>query len=366
VRLTTILTRASVSLGLFAMLAIACGARTGLLTTGAAAPDAGLPCVPGDVPLAAAQPEVMFVLDRSGSMSTIFSGGETRWQAVTTALSTALPPVNDTMAIGALLFPSGSSMRDCSIPGQPNLAPALDEVPALLSLMQGTSPGGSTPTADAIETAASLLLGVRAATTARALVLATDGAPNCNPSLDPSTCTCASAADMGPGCRGNADQCLDDARTVARIAAASGQGVPTYVIGLADDDGSTFSQVLDEMALAGGRPLTGGTTSYYAAASTADITTAIAAIRDQVGACTFLTTSVPDAAGSITITAGGTTVPFGVDGGGSGWAWADEPNGQIVLYGTTCAEVASGGLPLVAHVTCGSDGGAADATSDPD
>jgi hypothetical protein len=337
---------------------LACGARTALLTTDVAAQDAGLPCVPGDVPLTVAQPEVMLVLDRSGSMSTLFSGGQTRWQAVTTALSSALPSVNDTMAIGALLFPSGSMMDDCAVPAQPSLTPALGQVPALLSLMQGTSPGGATPTASAIETAASLLLGVRAATTARALVLATDGAPNCNSSLDPRTCTCASGAAAGPGCRNNANQCLDDTRTVARIAAASTQGVPTYVIGLADDDGNTFSDVLNAMAVAGGRPLTGGATSYYAAASTADLETAIAAIRDQVGACTFLTTSVPDAAGSITITAGGTAVPFGVDGGASGWAWADEPNGQIVLYGATCTEVSSDGLPLVAHVTCGGDGGA--------
>ncbi|MGD0526131.1 MAG: vWA domain-containing protein [Polyangiaceae bacterium] len=364
-RRTTTLSRATVSLGLLVLLAPACGARTELYAIDLGAQDAGLPCIPGDVPLTVAQPEVMFVLDRSGSMSTIFSGGETRWQAVTTALSTALPPVNGTMAIGALLFPSGSSMQDCSVPAQPSLAPALNQVPALLSLMQGTSPGGATPTADAIETAASLLLGVRAATTARALVLATDGAPNCNSSLDPSTCTCGSGT-MGQGCRGNADQCLDEARTVARIAAATAQGVPTYVIGLADDDGNTFSEALDAMALAGGRPLTGGTTSYYAASSTADIATAITAIRDQVGACTFLTTSVPDAAGSITITAGTTIVPFGVDGGGSGWAWADEPNGQIVLYGATCTQVTSSGLPLVAHVTCGSDGGAADATTDLD
>jgi von Willebrand factor type A domain len=341
------------------LLVSACGARTGLVVPdlGSSGQDAGIACVPGDIPLSLAQPEVMFVLDRSGSMSTVFSGTETRWQAVTTSLAATLPPVNGTMAVGALLFPSGASNDDCSVPSQPSLEPALGQVPALVSLMEGTSPGGATPTASAIETAASQLLDVRAATTARALVLATDGAPNCNPSLDPATCTCGSGT-TGRGCRNNPNQCLDDVRTVARIASTYAQGVPTYVIGIADDDGNTFSDVLNAMALAGGRPLSGGATSYYPARSTADLETAVAAIRDQVGACTYLTTSVPDAAGSISITAGGETLPYDADGGASGWAWASEDNGQIILHGDACTEVSSdAGLPLVAHVTCGGDGG---------
>jgi hypothetical protein len=352
------------------VLMASCGARTGLFApeddTAGAAYDASLDapsdavvamvgCTPGAVTLSAAEPEVMFVLDRSGSMNMAFEGNDSRWTVLTNALAATLPPVNDTMAIGALLFPSGSSMDDCSLPGTPNLAPALDHVQALLTLLEATRPGGATPTAVAIDTASSLLLGVRAATTARALVLATDGAPNCNASLNVNTCTCAT----GAMCRGDPDRCLDDTRTVAQIASVAAQGIPTYVIGIASAGDGVFSTVLDEMAVAGGRPLTGGATSYYPALSEADLETAVSTIRDQVGACTYLTTSVPSASGSIALTFDGMTVPYDPDGG-SGWSWSSKSNGEILLLGATCSLVA--GSPtgtLVANVTCG-DGDAGD------
>jgi hypothetical protein len=323
---------------------VSCGARTGLFAPQAqgdddvldAALDANgtmgtsVGCTPGAVTLTAAEPEVMFVLDRSGSMSTAFSGNESRWKVLTSALAASLPSVNETMAIGALLFPSGSSMEDCSLPGTANLAPALDHVQPLLSILESTSPGGATPTAVAIDAASAQLLDVRAATTARALVLATDGAPNCDSALDPNTCTCASGGGM---CRRNADQCLDDARTVAHIAAVAAQGIPTYVIGIADSGD----------------------------AAQADLETAISTIRDQVGACTYLTTSVPNAEGSITITFNGQTLPYDPDGG-VGWSWSSKGNGEVLLLGATCATVA--GMPsgnLVAQVTCDAADAAPDA-----
>lgn len=326
------------------------------------ASEASVGCTPGDIPLTAAEPEVMFVLDRSGSMNTQFSGGQSRWQVLTTALAATLPTVDQSMEIGALIFPSGTTNDNCSVPASPNLSPALGNVNPLLNLLQSTSPGGATPTADAIDSAASLLLGLRAATSARALVLATDGAPNCNSALDPSSCTCANG-NTGRGCRNDADQCLDDTRTVARITAASSEGIPTYVIGIADSNDSTFSDVLNAMAQAGGRPLTGEATSYYPARSQSDLESAITTIRDQVGACTYLTTSVPDAAGSISLTLDGVVIPFDPTGK-SGWSWADENNGEILLFGSTCLSVAAATNPnLVAHVVCDADAGS-DASTD--
>jgi von Willebrand factor type A domain len=349
---------------------VSCGARTelfapdgegeGAVDASFDAPlDSAVGCTPGAVTLSAAEPEVMFVLDRSGSMKTAFSGNQSRWQVLTSALAATLPPVDGTMAIGALLFPSGSSMNDCSLPGTASLTPALDHVQPLLAILESTSPGGSTPTASAIDVASALMLEVRAATTARALVLATDGAPNCNPALDVSTCTCAT----GGNCQRDPDQCLDDTRTVAQIATVAAQGIPTYVIGIANAGDGVFSSVLDAMAVAGGRPLTGGSTSYYPALSQSDLETAISTIRDQVGACTYLTTSVPSASGSITLTFNGQTLPYDPSGA-SGWSWSSKSNGEILLLGSTCATVAgSSNGALVANVTCDATSGA-DASGD--
>jgi hypothetical protein len=332
----------------------ACGARTGL-DLGAGPADAGaLGCTSGPITLAAAEPAAMFVLDRSGSMADEFSGGQSRWQVLTAGLADTLPQVDSSMELGALLFPStggGGSPRGgltCSVPATVDLGLATGHASALVSLLQATNPAGGTPTADAIDVAAGALLATRAATTARALVLATDGAPNCDASLDPTTCTCADTR----GCGGQPANCLDDARTVARIAGHAAQGVPTYVIGIASAGDSVFSDVLDAMAVAGGSPQLGSGHAYYAADSASDLDSAIAAIRDQVGKCTYLTTSIPNAGGSITVTLGGVVLPYDPSGA-TGWMWASESNGQIVLAAGACAEATLPGAPLpVADVEC--------------
>ena len=179
-----------------------CGARTGLMVDGVVADanavtdvsdaEAGadvVTCTPGVITLAKATPAVMFVLDRSGSMADSLgatNGNQSKWTLLANALRATLPTVDDAMQIGALFFPSagagGPGGSQCSVPGAPDLSPATGNVQPLLKLMQQTRPNGGTPTADALQVAAARLLGVRAASTARALVLATDGAPDCDAS----------------------------------------------------------------------------------------------------------------------------------------------------------------------------------------
>jgi hypothetical protein len=198
------------------------------------------------------------------------------------------------------------------------------------------------------------LLSVRSSRSARAMVLATDGGPNCNGALNPQTCTCA---DLGAGCRRNANQCLDDVRTVARIASHANQGVPTYVIGIGND---AASATLDAMANAGGRPQSGAH-RYYAATSEAELDAALVTIRDAVGACTYLTPSVPDAQGRISLTIDGKTVPFDA---ANGWTWSDQANGEIVLSGAACKLVSTAALNVVATVSCSEPDAAGDAPDD--
>jgi hypothetical protein len=358
--------------------AVSCGSRTALflgdasgasgLVDGSVANDASasedaseagdaapIACTPGTFPLVTAIPAIMLVLDRSGSMNDKFGGqGSTRWDTLTSALSSTLPPVNSTMEIGALLFPSadsaGGGTLSCDVATAADLLPATDHVPALLTLLAQASPGGGTPTFGALAVAADVLHGIRAATTARAIVLATDGAPNCNDALDPNTCTCAGTNPQA--CQNDAFECLDNVRTVQSIATHASEGLPTYVIGIQDAADTEFTQVLNAMAVAGGRPQTGASTSYYAASSGADLDTALVTIRNQVGGCTFLTTSVPGSQGTITVTLDGTVLPYDPTGK-TGWSWSDESNGQIVLAGSTCAAAVGGsGTTLVAQVGC--------------
>ena len=129
-------------------------------------------------------------------------------------------------------------------------------------------------------------------------------------------------------------------------------GLPTYVIGIQAEGDSPFSDVLDAMASAGGRPKVGGDQQYYAARSQAELDAALAAIRDQVGHCTYLSSSVPDDDGAITVTLGDTAIPHDTTGA-EGWTWGSKSNGEIVLVGSACAAAATAGSPaLTADVQC--------------
>jgi hypothetical protein len=330
---------------------------TGRGGTDAGAGDAGQPvvvgCTPGMIGLTRATPKVMFVLDRSTSMNSPFGATRaSRWRSLSSALSRVLPPINGKMEVGALLFPQGIG-SSCAAPAGANLIPALGNVPPLVSLLINTQPGGQTPTAQALQTAGIILVGERAAKGARAVVLATDGAPNCNSALDPSTCACA---DSSRRCNA-ATLCLDDVRTVNAVAGLAVLGIPTWVLGI-QDSSTTAIGVLNAMARAGGRARPGAT-SYYAVTSESALDTALTDIRNQVGACVFLSSSVPSEGGRIDVQVDGVSVPADpVDG----WAWTDLNNGELELSGAACDALLKRTAPVIeAVVECASaDAGAPD------
>jgi len=307
--------------------------------------DGGVPCIPGIVTLTRARATVLFVLDRSGSMRDPF-GDTSRWGALERGLSQSLPAVDQTMAVGAYLFPSSSG---CTVQVNANLLPATGNVTSLVNLLRSTSPNGGTPTADALQAAAAALSRVRAARSARALVLATDGAPGCNRALNPLTCVCTT---VGP-CDLNPANCLDDVRTLERMTAITATGLPTWVIGIQDLSDTVFVDVLDRMAVAGGRPRA-TSPRFYPAASPAELEAALVAIRDQVGGCTFLTISVPDAQGDIRVRLNGVEVTEDPSGA-QGWSWADRTNGELVFAGQACAQAAQLAV-VTAQVGCSGTG----------
>jgi hypothetical protein len=91
---------------------------------------------------------------------------------------------------------------------------------------------------------------------------------------------------MGTGGTGRceANRCLDDVRTISRVAHYADAGLPTYVIGLQSESDATLVRVLNDMAVAGGRPQQNATTRFYSVSSGAQLDSALTTIRDQVGA----------------------------------------------------------------------------------
>lgn len=341
-----------------ALVILACGARTGLdydlPASSPGGPDARaadadarvdidaetVACLDGRFALRRASPAVMFILDRSQSMRQSLNG-TSRWRTLTNSLAASLPPVDQTMEIGALIYPiSSGGSQSCVVPGTPELLPAFGNVEPLIERLQANGPRGSTPTADAIDNAAQALNGFRAASRARAMVLATDGEPTCNGALDGNTCDCVDGR-----CRGNPEGCLDDARTEERLAFHRDRGLPSYVIGIQDIDNTRLVGVLDRLAIAGGRPKETGSRRYYEATSQAQLTDAFEVIRDQVSACTYLTSSVPTQNGSISVFIDGALVDEGAD-----WSWSSRANGEILFASTTCE--AARGAELTVEVRC--------------
>lgn len=303
--------------------------------------DAGpIPCVPGRIVLTRGTPVALLVLDRSSSMGFRFEQ-TTRWKALTDGLAETLPPVDTSMQLGSVSYPLAGGGLACVASAALDFVPALGNAGSIISKMRSTSPAGSTPTAAALDIAGPALLAFRAPAGGRALILATDGAPSCNSALNASTCTCISNMGTGGTGRCEASRCLDDLRTVKRIAHYADAGLPTYVIGIQSETDQILIRVLNEMAVAGARPQRDAGTSYYGVSSKAQLEAALVSIRNQVGACSFLARSVPDRDEAMTVTlAGFGTIPFD-PAGKSGWTWSDKTNGELVISGSACDEIVS-------------------------
>lgn len=298
-------------------------------------------CKDGRFTLAHARPVVALVLDRSTSMNTSFAG-TTRWGAVRTALTRTLPSVDQSMELGVMLYPA--SANSCGAPVGFDITPAVGTVNRIVTLVNTANPQGSTPTALSLESAVNGLLSRRTAGTARALVLATDGAPDCN-ATHSLPCTCVS----GTSCA--ATRCLDDVRTLERITAALQASIPTFVIGIQDSTNTALTGVLNRMAEAGGRPRQ-ATQKYYSASSGPELEQAFTTIRDQVGGCVFLTDSVPTIGdGGFDVSVAGQPIPP-ADDGVEGWRWQDRANGEVALVGMACSLALATPTQVEAVVRC--------------
>jgi len=265
--------------------------------------------------------DVLLLLDRSGSMDysiaqdcycTSTAGAPvcgdlsrciTRWPALTAAIDTTL---TSSAAInwGLKLYasPTGGS---CSVTAGVEVAISAASVPFIQSQVTSVSPGNNTPTAAAINASAAYLKTV-ADGNSKAILLATDGDPNC---------------------AGGSANTSDLVGTVAAIAAAKSAGFPLYVVGI----GPSVSN-LDTFAQAG------GTGNYYPATSTQDLTNALKAITTAVATCSFTLAMAPPDASNVAVYCDKSLVPKDA---GDGWSFGANDQ-TIVFAGSSCAAIASG------------------------
>jgi len=217
----------------------------------------------GCVPL---KPNVMWVVDLSGSMANAISGdaGPTRLEVLKESTAAVLSAYGSTMRLGLTTFPVDAT---CGPPSTPQLdvAQVADtDVTALQShadavngVLQTAPVRGGTPTGLTLS-----MLGGRTtlndASRQNWVVLITDGLPNCNP-VNPHDCDsgmCQCTIVPASGCNTPlfcTNGCLDQSGTLGALSALEAGGIRTIVVGLGPElTGSAALSVLDTMANVGG------------------------------------------------------------------------------------------------------------------
>jgi hypothetical protein len=313
-------------------------------------------------------PNLLVVLDRSGSTSDTPTGFTTTiWDGLKTALGTALTATQDRAAFGLELFPypidpSKPIMQDCGMAGNCCEMPTDNNVnvpveagvtatPKIIQALNMTGPGGGTPTAAALQRALNYYTsGAGAALSGEKYVLlATDGAPNCDSATICDAAHCTANIDglcTNPAtncCMNSPEACLDTQAVINQLNALQTAGIKTFVVGVPGTE--NYVDVLNQFAIAGGVPKTGGTESYYRVDASGGVDALTQTFQDittqLVTSCTINLSMPPPDPTQINVAIDCTILAqMGTDGT-DGWALSADQL-SIQIQGATCDYVQGG------------------------
>lgn len=279
-------------------------------------------------------PRILLVIDKSGSMNADDTGGQRKWDSARNALSGVVTTLDDSIEFGLMLYPDGDGNNNVCREGALREPVEVSNGNDIVDVLNNTEPGGGTPTATTLNEARGVLDALGADGGARAVVLATDGGPNCNESLDGNSCRCVSANPQD--CVDFPGNCLDDTNAIAAVAGLNAAGYPVFTLGI--DGAEAFNDVLNAFATAGGTAQAGAT-AFYTVDDEAQFQQALEDIAVRVGVCRFdLPTNFQ--ADQATVTVNGQTVARDT-ARLNGWDQVD-PN-TIELFGVPCDQVVDGG-----------------------
>jgi hypothetical protein len=290
-------------------------------------------------------PRILLVVDRSGSMNETANGfSGTKWDAAQEALigprsgahTGVIGQLGTSVEFGLFMYPAGSGTDLQCTAGSPQDSVALNNYPDIRNAMRSTTPGGGTPTASALLIARNELSRLPAVGGQRAVILVTDGGPNCNDSLNGNTCRCVADPSQ---CRSFAANCLDDVNTIAAANQLNQAGFPVFVLGI--DGALAFSDVLTRIAQAG------GTGNFFGIGSTQSLATTIEAIATRVGSCRFEISGAPRPE-QVSVAVDGTPVNRDANRQ-NGWDLVGV--NTIELFGAAC-NAAQGATQNVSVQTC--------------
>lgn len=334
-------------------------------------------CAAADYPAGRVPASLLFVFDRSGSMTESASGGKSgpsKWDVATEAVSTALDGIDLEVDLGFMVFPAGNfketSLLNCFGSSTPQcnaivedsgckdidptpsvlMSPIAESRPKIQSLLASVQPTGGTPTRWALKYAWAYMQGLQTAGE-RYVVLVTDGQPQtfgANP-IQPNA----------------AKECGTLGQLAADTTAAT-TGTPpvkTFVIG---SPGDTDSTVLSGLALNGGTALPGCNASNYESKdchyqlSKNDFGDGLVNALKEIASkasngCTF---AVPAGANSnpdlVNVQAEGPAGKVGILKDSShenGWDYTDESKSKVEVHGPLCDQLRNGELLTVKVLT---------------
>ena len=273
-------------------------------------------------------PDLLIVLDRSGSMSspipTFPPNFTPKWNIMRDALNALAADLQDNIRFGLAEFPTNDDC-DVSNPGSVRVPVDLNQAPEIMQYFQTRSANGNTPAHLGLQAALAYYNSIPVNPAGRYVLFATDGEPNCS--------TVAATAATA---------------TVSAVQALANAGIKTYVLGFGG--GFVDESVLNNSALAGQVPRPGGPPHYYAANSPAQLNMVLQQIAGGiiVPSCSYALASLPPNPNDVTVTLDGQVVPRSTMHT-NGWDYYPDMM-TITFFGTYCQQIQSGAVANVSFV----------------
>ena len=306
-------------------------------------------------------PNVMLVLDKSGSMLATWDADAdpqtpnvTRWFSLYAVVNQVLTDFNDKFNFGMNLFPSKNALAEykmtaCLVNDTVEVPVAelnKDAIIPVLPAQSNMTIAGGTPTALGMTAALEHLKSLDPAVP-RIVMLVTDGAANCSTSA-------ANLTELFEVYDANLAPIVGDAFTV--------DSIPTYVIGIAIDnapnpnvqDGNPNTinpyEKLNELATLGGTAKAGDE-KFYSAKNAIELSDALNAIVQDAQSCIIPLESPPAFPDKTIVKLGDNEIPLITDcANESGWRYIEPmPYTALELCGTACADLKIAGAADVEY-----------------
>jgi hypothetical protein len=286
-------------------------------------------------------PDMMIVLDRSGSM---LEGG--RWEPSVSAVRRVTMELQGKIRFGLALFPDPAGMMatmgggffggggddgDSCAPGKVAVPIAENNATAIGQVLDRTEPAGGTPTADTLSGLLTTFAGMTRPDEdvhAKYVLLVTDGAP---------TCPAGGGASTTP-------EDVDASYYAVEDLLAS--QVRTYVIGYdtSGPDNAELATVLDGLAQRGGT----GDQKHHPVEDEASLLATLQSITSQIASCSFQLDKAPPRPDFVLVTLDSKQVNLNDPNG-----WKLTGDRMVELTGASCDQLRNGmAHTLSAEVQC--------------